>query len=71
MPDATHRLRIRRLDTVGLVDKGAARSDSKFTAALFVLTGWFAKYFMRRMLNKELVDLQNALNSQQAEKVDG
>ncbi len=47
-----------------------ARSDSKFTAVLFVLTGWFAKYFMRRMLNKELVELQNTMNALQAEKVD-
>ncbi|MDA1279492.1 MAG: SRPBCC family protein [Chloroflexi bacterium] len=40
-----------------------ARSDSKFTAAMFILTGWFASYFMRRMLNKELDELAAALSS--------
>lgn len=41
-----------------------ARSDSSFTAAMFVLTGWFAKWFMRRQLNKELVDLDEILSTQ-------
>ncbi len=43
-----------------------ARSDSAFTAVMFVLTGWFAKWFMRRQLNKELVDLQEIMNSQES-----
>ncbi|MDG0868586.1 SRPBCC family protein [Candidatus Lucifugimonas marina] len=40
-----------------------ARSDSKFTAVMFLLTGWFAGYFMKRQLNKELVDLQVAMSA--------
>lgn len=40
-----------------------ARSDSKFTAVMFVLTGWFAKRFMRKQLDKELADLQAFMNS--------
>lgn len=40
-----------------------ARSDSKFTAVMFVLTGWFAKRFMRKQLDKELVDLQAAMSA--------
>ena len=43
-----------------------ARSDSIFTAIMFGLTGWFARWFMRRQLNKELADLQLAMNSNQA-----
>jgi hypothetical protein len=31
---------------------------------MFVLTGWFAKWFMKRQLNKELVDLEAAMNSE-------
>ncbi|MBT3995783.1 MAG: hypothetical protein HOF01_08295 [Chloroflexi bacterium] len=42
-----------------------ARSDSSFTAAMFVLTGWFAKWFMKRQLNKELADLQAVMGSKQ------
>ena len=38
-----------------------ARSDSRFTAVLFILTGWFAKSFLRRMLDKELDELAIAL----------
>jgi len=40
-----------------------ARSDSKFTAVMFALTGWFAKRFMRKQLDQELVDLQEAMNA--------
>lgn len=40
-----------------------ARSDSAFTAIMFVATGWFAGWFMKRQLNKELVDLQTAMNA--------
>ena len=40
-----------------------ARSDSMFTAVMFVITGWMAKPFMRRRLNKELQDLEQALDS--------
>ncbi len=42
-----------------------ARSDSRFTAAMFVVTGLFAKWFMRRQLNKELADLQAVMSSKQ------
>lgn len=40
-----------------------ARSDSKFTATMFVITGWIAKPVMHRRLNKELQDLEQALDS--------
>jgi uncharacterized protein YndB with AHSA1/START domain len=40
-----------------------ARSESLFTGIMFVLTGWFAWRFMKRQLNKELVDLQAVMNS--------
>ena len=40
-----------------------ARSESKFTAVMFVITGWIAKPFMRRRLNKELQDLEQALDA--------
>ena len=40
-----------------------ARSDSKFTAVMFAITGWIAKPMMRRRLGKELVDLGHALES--------
>ena len=40
-----------------------ARSDSKFTAVMFAVTGWVAKPMMRRRLNKELVDLERALET--------
>lgn len=35
-----------------------ARSDSAFTAAMFVVTGWFAKWFMKRRLKNELEDVK-------------
>lgn len=38
-----------------------ARSDSIFTAALFILTGWFAKLFMKRRLRGELQDIKNEI----------
>ncbi|MDP6666557.1 MAG: SRPBCC family protein [Dehalococcoidia bacterium] len=40
-----------------------ARSDSTFTAILFVLTGWFAKSFMKKRLRRELSDLKQAIES--------
>jgi uncharacterized membrane protein len=40
-----------------------ARSDSAFTAVLFILTGWFAKSFMSRRLANELENIKNALES--------
>ncbi len=40
-----------------------ARSDSVFIAFMFAITGWIAKPMMRRRLNKELVDLEQALES--------
>ena len=40
-----------------------ARSDSKFTAVLFMLTGWFAKSFMKKRLRSELSDLKQAIES--------
>ena len=40
-----------------------ARSDSKFTAVMFAITGWIAKPMMRRRLGKEFVDLGHALES--------
>ena len=40
-----------------------ARSDSTFTAVLFVLTGWFAKSFMNRRLANELENIKNELES--------
>ena len=40
-----------------------ARSDSAFTTALFILTGWFAKYFMRKRLRGELLALKQAIES--------
>jgi uncharacterized membrane protein len=40
-----------------------ARSDSAFTAVLFILTGWFAKSFMNRRLANELENVKNALES--------
>ena len=40
-----------------------ARSDSAFTAVLFVLTGWFAKSFMNRRLANELENIKNELES--------
>lgn len=42
-----------------------ARSDSLFTAALLMLTGWFAKSFMKRRLRSELSDLKQAIESRQ------
>jgi uncharacterized membrane protein len=42
-----------------------ARSDSKFTTAMFILTGWFAKSFMNKRLRSELSDLKEAIESQQ------
>ena len=42
-----------------------ARSDSRFTAIMFMMTGWFAWWFMKRQLNKELVDLETIMNSVQ------
>ncbi len=41
------------------------RLDSRFTATMFILTGWFASWFMKRQLKKELIDLQRAMSSQQ------
>ena len=38
-----------------------ARSDSRFTAALFVVTGWFAKWFMKRRLQSELRDIKREI----------
>ena len=38
-----------------------ARSDSWFTAVLFVLTGWFAKWFMKRRLRSELEDVKREI----------
>jgi len=38
-----------------------ARSDSSFTAVLFVLTGWFAKWFMKRCLRSELEDVKREI----------
>ena len=40
-----------------------ARSDSAFTAVLFILTGWFAKSFMNRRLANELENIKNELES--------
>ena len=40
-----------------------ARSDSNFTTALFILTGWFAKSFMKKRLRSELSDLKQAIES--------
>ena len=40
-----------------------ARSDSKFTAELFVLTGWFATWFMRRRLRSELSDIKSQIET--------
>ena len=40
-----------------------ARSDSKFTAVLFLATGWFAKWFMKRRLRSELRDIKNEIES--------
>ena len=40
-----------------------ARSDSVFTAVLFILTGWFAKSFMNRRLANELENIKNELES--------
>lgn len=40
-----------------------ARSDSKFTAVLFIVTGLIAKPFMKRRLRGELVDLKQAIES--------
>jgi len=40
-----------------------ARSDSTFTAVLFILTGWFGKSFMSRRLANELENIKNALES--------
>jgi len=40
-----------------------ARSDSAFTAVLFILTGWFAKSFMSRRLANELENIKNELES--------
>ena len=40
-----------------------ARSDSTFTAVLFVLTGWFAKYFMEKRLGGEISTLKQAIES--------
>jgi len=41
-------------DSTELTINMNARSDSKFTAVLFVATGWFAKWFMNRRLQSEL-----------------
>jgi uncharacterized protein YndB with AHSA1/START domain len=41
-----------------------ARSDSKFTAVLFVLTGWFAKWFMNRRLRNELHQVKIEIEKQ-------
>ncbi len=40
-----------------------ARSDSTFTAVLFILTGWFAKYFMKKRLRGEISTLKQAIES--------
>jgi hypothetical protein len=40
-----------------------ARSDSLYTAVLFVLTGWFAKSFMNKRLANELENIKNELDS--------
>ena len=40
-----------------------ARSDSAFTAVLFILTGWFAKSFMNRRLANELENIKFELES--------
>ena len=40
-----------------------ARSDGKFTAFMFIVTGWLAKTFMRRQMDKELVELASELES--------
>ena len=40
-----------------------ARSDSRFTAVMFAITGWIAKPMMRRRMNKELQELKSALES--------
>ena len=38
-----------------------ARSDSLFTAGLFALTGWFAKWFMKRRLQSEIADVKRKI----------
>jgi uncharacterized protein YndB with AHSA1/START domain len=38
-----------------------ARSDSTFTAVLFVLTGWFAGWFMKRRLRSELQQVKSEI----------
>ncbi len=43
-----------------------ARSDSIFTAVLFIVTGWFAKPFMKKRLRGELSDLKQAIESRQS-----
>ncbi len=40
-----------------------ARSDSRFTAMLFIATGWFAKWFMKRRLQGELRDMKSKIES--------
>ena len=46
-----------------IVHTMVARSDSWFTAVLFVATKWLSRPFMRKQLRKGLRDLQEAMNS--------
>jgi uncharacterized protein YndB with AHSA1/START domain len=50
-------------ESTGLTMVMNARSDSTFTAVLFVLTGWFAKYFMKKRLGGEISTLKQAIES--------
>ena len=50
-------------ESTGLTMVMGVRSYSAFTAVLFILTGWFAKYFMRKRLRGKLSTLKQAIES--------
>ena len=50
-------------ESTGLTMVMVVRSYSAFTAVRFILTGWFAKYFMRKRLRGKLSTLKQAIES--------